>query len=106
MKDCFHLISIYIFVGEFFSYLKQHNSDFFIILDCIEKTRTMSCYDCIHGPVPCERWEVEGHTMLCQESIDYTANSTPAPPAPVDTKEIIELAEKQVSEMFGESHNQ
>ena len=34
----------------------------------------MSCYECKYGPTPCERYSVEGHTMLCQVSKDYTIN--------------------------------
>ena len=59
----------------------------------------MSCYDCIHGPVPCERWEVEGHTMLCQVSKPYNT-SIPAPPPPVNTIALIENAERQVQELM------
>ena len=58
----------------------------------------MSCYECIHGPNPCEKWTVEGHTMLCQETKDFL-NFKPAPPGEVDTDKCVELAEKQVSEI-------
>lgn len=58
----------------------------------------MSCYDCIHGPNPCERWEVEGHRMLCQESKDYNTSS-PLPPAEVDTGECIVKAERVMAEI-------
>lgn len=32
----------------------------------------MSCYECKWGPTPCKKWNVEGHTLLCQESKDYS----------------------------------
>lgn len=45
----------------------------------------MSCYECKWGPQPCEKWNVEGHTMLCQESKPYVI------PEKSDYKPVIDL---------------
>lgn len=58
----------------------------------------MSCYECIYGPTPCGMWQVEGHTMICQ--VNKPDTSIPATPPPVNTRELIENAEKQVEEII------
>lgn len=58
----------------------------------------MSCFECIHGPRPCNRWTVEGHTLLCQESkpIHCEPASIPDP----DMKKLEEEVNKEIDSLY------
>lgn len=58
----------------------------------------MSCDLCIHGPRPCKRWNVEGHTLLCQET--KLTHSTPAPIPNPDMKKMEEEVNKEVDNLY------
>ncbi len=58
----------------------------------------MSCFECIHGPKPCNRWDVEGHTLLCMEPkpIHCEPASIPDP----DMKKLEEEVNKEIDSLY------
>lgn len=58
----------------------------------------MSCFECIHGPKPCKRRDVEGHTLLCMEPkpIHCEPASIPDP----DMKKLEEEVNKEIDNLY------